>query len=415
MLKKEHLVEKRNILNEMRDGFHSLQEVRIFSIYLSCINPRIEETRQVIFSLDEYKKIMNIEEVHITRIKKSFKSLLQKVVSIPNNSGGFSSFQLFKECKLYHSEDGAYMIEMDAHDKALPLMFDFKEEYFTYELWNALPLNGKNQLRMYEILKQYEALGVRILKIRDLKDLLCIGDSEYASWSDFRKYVLDSCQKALTTHTDITYVYTPLKTGRKFTDIKFDISKNYKYVDKVKIDEFSPPQIEEMATNITTILPEHTPFLSESHYAQLMEIEMLFKEDALFQTAQRDFEKEKIALKESENKEQMVEVVKKQKPIPQSDSGEAIVREFAEVATVKKPLVMPERFKFLSSAMNDEFNPLEMEVIFNIICTKELEIVMNDTNFTRYHFLSLKYSELNYRASGTPIKNRFAYFLKMIT
>lgn len=412
MLKKEYLVEKRNALNEMRDGFHTLQEVRIFSIYLSCINPRIEETRRVIFSLEDYKKIMNIDEVHITRIKKSFKSLLQKVVSIPNNNGGFTSFQLFKECKLCLSEHGVYMVEMDAHDKALPLMFDFKEEYFTYELWNALPLNGKNQLRMYEILKQYENLGVRIIKIKDLKELLCIKEEEYASWSDFRKYVLDSCQKALLSHTDICYKYTPLKTGRKFTDIRFDISKNYKYVDKVKFDEFSATKQEDIVQIIPPVLPETK---ESQEKEQDTNIEALLREDVLFQKAKRDFEKEKLALKQSETKEQVVKVVKTQKPFSQNDSGSSIVREFVEAKGGETTLVMPERFKFLSSAMNDEFNPLEMEVIFNIICTKALETVMNDIDFTRYHFLSLKYAELNYRASNTPIKNRFAYFLKMIT
>ena len=45
--------------------------------------------------------------------------------------------------------------EIDAHDRALPLMFDFKNKYFKYELWNALRLKSPNQVRMYEILKQW--------------------------------------------------------------------------------------------------------------------------------------------------------------------------------------------------------------------------------------------------------------------
>ena len=40
-------------------------------------------------------------------------------------------------------------------------MFDFKDRYFKYELWNALRLKAPSQIRMYEILKQYENIGKR--------------------------------------------------------------------------------------------------------------------------------------------------------------------------------------------------------------------------------------------------------------
>ena len=44
-------------------------------------------------------------------------------------------------------------------------MFDFKDRYFKYELWNALRLKSANQIRMYEILKQYETIGKREIKV----------------------------------------------------------------------------------------------------------------------------------------------------------------------------------------------------------------------------------------------------------
>lgn len=49
-------------------------------------------------------------------------------------------------------------------------MFDFKERYFKYELWNALSLSSPNQIRMYEILKQYEKIGQRIIQLDELKN-----------------------------------------------------------------------------------------------------------------------------------------------------------------------------------------------------------------------------------------------------
>jgi len=70
------------------------------------------------------------------------KDLLRQVVSIPNEKNGYTQFQLFKKCNVYKNDEENWYVEFDAHDDALPLMFDFKDRYFTYELWNALRLKS---------------------------------------------------------------------------------------------------------------------------------------------------------------------------------------------------------------------------------------------------------------------------------
>lgn len=225
------IVEKRNILNEIRANNLSLQELRFFSIYLSKINPRDESTRIVRFPLSDFQKIMGFSRMNIQQLKSSTNSLLCKVVNIPKESGGYSGFQLFKECEVDKNEDGEWYVQIDAHDKALPLMFDFKERYFKYELWNALILKSANQIRMYEILKQYENIGKREMPVKELRELLGIAETEYSNkngWSLFKKYVLDSCQKALKELTDISYTYERGKTGAggRWISIVFTITKN---------------------------------------------------------------------------------------------------------------------------------------------------------------------------------------------
>ncbi len=130
------IVEKRNTLNEIRKNNMSLQELRFFSIYLSKINPRDISTRLVRFSLAEFQKIMDISSDNINHFRLATRKLLQQVVEVPNERGGYSAFQLFKECTVDKDIYGEWYMEIDAHDKALPLMFEFKEKYFTYELWN---------------------------------------------------------------------------------------------------------------------------------------------------------------------------------------------------------------------------------------------------------------------------------------
>ena len=225
------IIEKRNVLNEIRASNLTLQELRFFSIYLSKINPRDENTRSVKFPFADFKKIMDFGKLNIQQLKTSADSILGKKVFIPLESGGFEGIVLFDKCKVDKNSNGEWFVEISASNAAMPLMFDFKERYFKYELWNALRLRSPNQIRMYEILKQYENLGKRELSVKDLRELLGISDTEYSSrtgWSDFKKGVLDSCQKALKEITDISYTYERGKTGAggKWLTIIFHISKN---------------------------------------------------------------------------------------------------------------------------------------------------------------------------------------------
>lgn len=244
------IVEKRNVLNELRSNNMTVQELRFFSIYLSKINPWDVSTRAVRFSMEDFQRIMGFGRLNISQLKSSTDSLLSKIVHVPNESGyGYTAFQLFKECSLDRDENEEWYIEIDAHDKALPLMFDFKNRYFKYALWNALRLKSPNQVRMYEILKQYEKIGQREISVIELRELLGIDKKEYSGrtgWSDFKKYVLDSCQQALEENTDICFTYERGKVGKggKWLSIIFYISKNTKHKDQLSLDEFIDMQPE---------------------------------------------------------------------------------------------------------------------------------------------------------------------------
>lgn len=238
-------VVKRNILNEIRSNNMTLQELRLFSIYLSKINPKDISTRNVRFPLDDFCRIMELgKDVNIPHFRMTIRRILQQIVEVPNEKGsGYTAFQLFKQAEVEKDEYGEWYVEFDAHDKALPLMFDFKRDFFQYQLWNALRLRSANQIRMYEILKQYEKIGKREVSVTELRELLGIGKEEYADrWNNFKTRVLDSCQQALKQYTDICYTYERGKAGRggKWLTIVFHIFKNEDNDGQTVIDEFLP-------------------------------------------------------------------------------------------------------------------------------------------------------------------------------
>jgi plasmid replication initiation protein len=230
-------MKKRNILNEIRANNMSIQELRFFNIYLSRINPYDVKTRVVRFAVADFQKIMGFSSRNkIYYLKSVANSLLCKVVNIPTKSGGYETFQLFEYCRIDLDDNDEWYIEINAHERALPLIFEFKERYSDYGLWNTLSLRLKspNQLRMYEILKQYESIGGRIVSVNELKELLGINAKAYPRFGDFKTWVLDVCQKALEENTDIKFTYGPIgKRGKggKILTLRFEIVKNEKYVD----------------------------------------------------------------------------------------------------------------------------------------------------------------------------------------
>lgn len=238
-IKKDYLVVKKNVLNELRSNNMTLQELRFFSIYLSKINSKDVATRIVRFSIEEFQRIMEFGRLNIAQLKATTNSLLGKVVNVPLERGGYTAFQLFKECTVSRDNDEWY-IEIDAHDKALPLMFEFQRDFFKYELWNALRLRSANQVRFYEVLKQYENLGERTLDIDELKELIGIEKQEYPRWNNLKAKVINVCQDALQEHTDIKFEYEPIKHGRggKVSKIRFKIEKNKDYIDQLELAEF---------------------------------------------------------------------------------------------------------------------------------------------------------------------------------
>ncbi|MDE6730763.1 MAG: replication initiation protein [Oscillospiraceae bacterium] len=328
------LVEKRNVLNQIRRNNMTLQELRLFSIYLAKINARDISTRILKFPLKNFCKIMNIE-IKLSQIRENTYHLLQQIVEIPNEDGtrGFTAIQLFKECKLSQDkETGQWFFEIVAHDKAVPYMFDFKERYFTYELWNVLRLKSANQLRMYEILKQYEHFGKRRLSLTELRELLCISPKEYSRWGDFKKRVLDACQQALAEQTDITFTYEPIRTGHKFTAVTFFIRKNENFVDPLRLEDY---------INTTT---------------------------------------GEIVLESPKNEESP----KRKEWIPLSpDTDDDTANE----------IYGNEEMAFLAQACDYEFSPEEMRVLFDYLLA--IGFVGKDNSIRRYQMLRRAYNKLN--------------------
>jgi plasmid replication initiation protein len=363
-IKENYLVEKRNVLNEIRANNMTVQELRFFSIYLAKINSRDVSTRKVRFKVDEFRRVMDFGKMNIAQLRKTMDSLLGKIVEVPLESSGFMRFQLFKEAVFTKDNDGKWYIEVDAHDKALPLMFEFKELYFTYELWNALRLKSTNQFRMYEILKQYEHVGERTITLERLKEYIGMAPNEYPRYNNFKTRVLDACQEALAANTDIKFTYEPAQKvgkGGKVKSLKFTIERNEKYTDKLSLGEFLTKREMEAAS------------LVKRRRAK----------EAWENTAKWDGSAGGFGEK-----------------APQEADGSFFGSKV---------------YPFLSEACGEEFCKDEIRVLYNYL-TKIVPRTSNSNMWLldTYDYLKAQYDELVWRSGKSEITNRFGYLRKMI-
>ena len=142
------IVEKRNVLNELRTTLHSTQELRLFSIYLSKINPYDTNTRGVRFLLSDFQRIMNFGKLNIAQLKASASSILDKKVFIPKESGGFRGINLFEVFEM--AKRTVWGVKGDANSDGSVDMSDVVLIMQALASPNKYGLNGSNNNHINE-------------------------------------------------------------------------------------------------------------------------------------------------------------------------------------------------------------------------------------------------------------------------
>lgn len=233
-------VKKSNVLNEIRNANASLVEYRLFCVYLAHL-PINSEDNVVTFRLADYARITGLDRPRHADLEAQSHNLLKLTALIKTEDGGFVNRNLFCEFKLYR-ENEEWMVSLECNPKIAPMIREQKGRFLRYKLYNTLYLKSYNQQRLYELLKQYEKIGERLIELEDLRAFLSIADNEYPVWGDFAQKVLKVAQKALKEHTDIFFDYEPIKKGRKVISVKFYIQKNEAFIDQLCIDDILPEQ-----------------------------------------------------------------------------------------------------------------------------------------------------------------------------
>lgn len=160
-------------------------------------------------------------EQNETRLKQFAKKLMSKPFEV-SNADGWTIFNWFSSIKYIN---GQAKFKVKIADELKPYLLDLKERFVMYNLKNILPLTSSYSIRIYQMLKEYEKLKIRYIKVDELMDILQVPKS-YKIYDNFKRKILKVAEKELLEHTDICFTLEEEKEGRRVDRLIFRIYQN---------------------------------------------------------------------------------------------------------------------------------------------------------------------------------------------
>ena len=217
-------IQKSDPLMMMRSVPFSLGELKILDTYISRINASDYSRDTVIFTKEDYEKLLGLSNVDSRTLRKNTRGMLGKVVELYMPNGDYMQFVLFDQAVYRKDEFGRPIIELTCSRRARELFFCVNNyHYFKYALGNVVNLNSKHSYLLYlyivanrfrkEWLVDLSMLRDNILDLRE--------NSSYKEYKIFKRAVLEKAVTELNEKTDCKFDYEPVRLGRTVAKIKF--------------------------------------------------------------------------------------------------------------------------------------------------------------------------------------------------
>lgn len=212
----ENLVVKSNHLIEYK-GKISLLEQKLVVGLVSEITVDDKDFKTYSIDLSDFKKkVKSSSNSFYLEIERAANNLMDKRIRIENKEEVIMTRYL--SSVRYHKNKAILDLRFDPLLK--PYLLELAGEYTKYQLKNILELKSSYSLRVYELIKQWESVGKRVIKLADLREYLGI-DTEYKRMCDFERRVLKVAEKEITEKTDLWLEYDKVKKGRLVEAIEF--------------------------------------------------------------------------------------------------------------------------------------------------------------------------------------------------
>ena len=218
--KESHMVVKSNVLIDSRYKL-TLSEMKLALLIISKVSLKDKDFKTYKIHMKDFIELLESKRSGMyTQSRDIIKSLLSKVLEIPTDYG---CLQVAFLSSAKHFRNRGY-VDVRFDPELKPYLIQLKQKYTRYDIANVLQCKSVYSVRMYEILKSFEGLSTRTIRVEDLRRMLACEDL-YKRFFDFERGVIKTAKKELKQHSDIYFNYETTKQGRYITKITFKILK----------------------------------------------------------------------------------------------------------------------------------------------------------------------------------------------
>jgi len=205
----------------------TLQEKKIILWLTSQIQPDDKDFKKHTLTVKNFMDLMGLTgNANYKELQKITLGLMKKVLIIKEPELKVTTQVSWLNSARY--EEGEGFIRLSFAPEMHPFLLNLKKTFTVISLSDLMQFKSIHAIRIYELLKQYQDIGERILTIDEIKE--CCGvTGRLKTYPNFEKKILLIAQREINEKSDIKFEFERQKHVRKIIGIKFIISKNKDY------------------------------------------------------------------------------------------------------------------------------------------------------------------------------------------
>jgi len=218
----------------------STTEIKFILLSLTQIKKEDTEFQEYEIKVSDLEERLGAEQ-NETRLKQFAKKMMSKPLEVPTGDGWIIA-NWFADVEYIR---GQAKFTVSFSKKLKPYLLDLQERFVHYNLRYILPLTSAYSIRIYQMLKEYEKLKIRYIKVDEMMETLQVPKS-LKIYADFKRKVLKVAEQELLEHTDIWFSFDEEKEGKKVDRLVFRIYQNKEVKPEIQkqrtFDEMEKPK-----------------------------------------------------------------------------------------------------------------------------------------------------------------------------
>ena len=197
-----------------------LVEQRLVLTMIARIQPEDEDFKEYRVSIRELSEFIGIDKNSAYReCKKTTENLLKRVLKIEEPGRLLQTHWVSSADYI----DGEGCVVLCFDPKLKPYLLQLKGNFTSCKLEMLLSFKSQYTIRFYNLLKQYQSLKTREIRLELLRDMLGLGKDQHTEYSNFKNNILKPIQKELIEKADLTFEFDEIKYGRRVGALRFRI------------------------------------------------------------------------------------------------------------------------------------------------------------------------------------------------